>query len=361
MPKKGFSSLELGALVWELQAVVGGKLSQIYQIDATEILFQVHVTAVGKKYLKILPGKLLCFSEKKEVPVVPTSFCMQLRKHLDNASIRSIRQKDSERIVIFELEKSQIYSLIIELYSKGNVILTDEDYNTIATLQRQVWKDRTVKNKEKYVFPPASCDWMNLPEKKIAEVIAKSEKRNIASALATDVGLGGLYAQEVCKRVGISQDVLCSTLVDKQLRAITGILGEFLNSIKMPKGYVYDQEITPFALVDLEPLRVLETYSSAIDTINPTFKPSPYLKKIEALARTVAEQEEAILRQEELIKLNTRKGEIIYERYGPLAKLLDIVCEMRKEKDWKDVEVALRKEKKIKTIDLKKKMIVIDL
>ncbi|HIH47287.1 TPA: hypothetical protein HA297_03225 [Candidatus Woesearchaeota archaeon] len=73
------------------------------------------------------------------------------------------------------------------------------------------------------------------------------------------------------------------------------------------------------------------------------------------------EQQEAIAKQEELIILNTAKGERIYEKYAPLHKMLEIVKQLRKNKDWKDIAVELGKEKKIKKVDLKNKKVVIEL
>ena len=91
---------------------------------------------------------------------------MQLRKYLNNAILRGLEQKQAERIVVFELEKEERYYLIIELFSKGNVILAGQDYRIIGVLEQQAWKGRTVKVNEKYIFPPAPVDWKTLTEKR---------------------------------------------------------------------------------------------------------------------------------------------------------------------------------------------------
>ena len=44
-----------------------------------------------------------------------------------------------------------------------------------------------------------------------------------------------------------------------------------------------------------------------------------------------------------------------------IQKLLDIVKEMRKSKNWSDVAWELKKEKKIVKVDLKNKKVIIDL
>ena len=127
----------------------------------------------------------LCFTNKKETPTRPSGFWMLLRKYLANAFIKSIYQKESERIVVFELEKNEKFYLIIELFSKGNLVLTDERYMIIGTLEWQKWKDRVVKPKETYIFPKPGFDWKKLNQKNLQEVLSKSEKRNLATALAT--------------------------------------------------------------------------------------------------------------------------------------------------------------------------------
>jgi len=62
-----------------------------------------------------------------------------------------------------------------------------------------------------------------------------------------------------------------------------------------------------------------------------------------------------------MIELNTKKGELVYEKYQPLSKLLEIVKELRKEKGWNEVAQELKKEKRIKSVDLKNKKVVLDL
>ena len=72
-----------------------------------------------------------------------------VRNFLDNSFVKALYQKDSERIVVFELEKEGNYFLIFELFSKGNAVLTRQDYEIITCLERQVWKDRVIKPGEK--------------------------------------------------------------------------------------------------------------------------------------------------------------------------------------------------------------------
>ena len=361
MPQKSISSLELVALVHELQFLVHGKLTNIYHPQEKELLFQVHVPNKSKQLLKIIPGKWLCLTQRKETTVKPSSFCMQLRKYIDNASIRSLQQKDSERIVIFELEKEKRFFLIIELFSKGNVVLTDENLMIIGVLEQQVWKDRAVKPKGKYAFPPVGVHWKALTQQQLFGLLQSSQKRNLATALAADIGLGGIYAEELCARAGISKDILPVEITLPAAKELIRSLQEMISSSQTPQGYVYAEQVTPFPLQGATPLKIMETYNEAIDSLIPFVISSPYEKRIRALELTITGQEESLQQFHKEATENTSKGELIYGRYAPLQRLLEIVKELRKTKSWNEISAELRKEKRIKEVNLKDKKIMLDL
>ncbi len=361
MPKKSISSLELAALVNELQFLVNGKVSQIYHPESNVLLLQLHAPGKGKQLLKIISGKWLCLTQQKESALKPSGFCMQLRKYIDNAIIKNLYQQGSERVVVFELEKQEKYFFIVELFSKGNIILADAKNIIIAALESQEWKDRTIKPKEKYVFPPLEINWKELTVKKLQDILKKSEKRNLATSLATEIGLGGLYAEELCRQAGVNLDQKPAEVIAKETERLVGTLKNFLILISTPKGYIYEDEVTPFPLLDKKPLKETETYHEAIDTLKLSEKLSPHQSRIKTLQRTIAEQEEAIKNQEEKAGIASQKGELIYEKYTALQKLREIVEELKKNKNWTEISKELKKEKKIKSVNLEKKVAVIDL
>ncbi|MBS3170011.1 NFACT family protein [Candidatus Woesearchaeota archaeon] len=362
MPKKNISSWELAALMQELKFLVRGKISQIYHQENEEILLQLHVPGKGKQLLKIVPGKWLCLtSEKEETPTRPSSFCMQLRKYISNAFIKDFSQKDAERVVVFELEKEETYFLIIELFSKGNVVLTDKDWVIITALERQIWKDRVVKPYEKYLFPAGGVNWKTITEREMKQILGKSEKKNVATALATEIGLGGVYAEEVCSRAGIDKNGLPGEMTTEEIKKITKTIHSCLELIEKPKGYIYDDDSTPLPLSGKKENNITSTYNEAISALNPYQKKSPYEQKIQALHRMTESQEEAIKELQQKIEVNTAKGNKIYEHYTALQRLLAIVKEMRKTKEWGEVATELKREKKIKSVDLKNKKIVMEL
>ena len=48
-----------------------------------------------------------------------------------------------------------------------------------------VWKDRTIKPGEKYLFPKPGENWKTITENKLADILKKSEKKNLATSLAS--------------------------------------------------------------------------------------------------------------------------------------------------------------------------------
>src|SRR3989344_488401 len=192
MKKNSLASIELAAIINELQFLKKGKISQIYHQNE-ELLLQLHAPGHGKQLLKIVPGKLLCLTKDKDPPVKPSGFCMQLRKYLDQAFVKDLYQQEAERIVVFELEKPETYYLIIELFSKGNVILTDAQRMTIGVLEQQLWKDRSVKAKHPYTFPNPGINWKIISQQDFEAILKKSDRKNLATTLATEINLGGVY------------------------------------------------------------------------------------------------------------------------------------------------------------------------
>ena len=159
----------------------------------------MHKSGEGKKLIRILVGQGVFFAKERlivEENKKPTSFCMLLRKKLKQARIADVVQPGLERVM--EIQCSNGMKIIIELLSKGNVILADKNDLIVAVLEEQEWKDRKIKRGLKYMLPPTKANPFTIDEKEFTEIINKSEKENIVKTLAIDFCLGGKYAEEVC-------------------------------------------------------------------------------------------------------------------------------------------------------------------
>uniref|UniRef100_A0A8C5J4K6 Ribosome quality control complex subunit NEMF n=1 Tax=Junco hyemalis TaxID=40217 RepID=A0A8C5J4K6_JUNHY len=68
--------------------------------------------------------------------MMPSSFAMKCRKHLRTRRLVGVRQLGVDRIVDLQFGSEQAaYHLILELYDRGNVVLTDHEYLILNILR----------------------------------------------------------------------------------------------------------------------------------------------------------------------------------------------------------------------------------
>ncbi len=372
--------MDLAALVSELQFLRDGKLNQIYHPQKNELIFQIHARAgQGKQLLRIIPGKFMNLTSEKESSLRPSGFCMQLRKYLSGAFIREIYQKGSERIVVFVLEKAVFvadvgkdsgekkilrYHLVAEFFSKGNFLVADANWQIIGTLSRQIWESRTIKAKEKYEFPPAKLDWKEVKEAKFREIVLSSEKKNLATCLATEIGLGGVIAEELCARKKVDSKQLPGLVKEGEVKLLFAALQEVLDELDAGKGFLFsDGDMSPLHLVSKEVEKEFANFNAALATVDPFERVSPYQQKIANQQKIISQQEESLKKIEQRIEEYGAMGEVVYSNYAALSQLLLIVKDLRSAQGmgWASIKDELLKESKISKVDLKNKKIVIDL
>ncbi|MBU1974855.1 MAG: NFACT family protein [Nanoarchaeota archaeon] len=365
--KKDISAMDLYFLTQEFQVLEGGKVDKIFQKqdNKRDILFRFHVPSVGKKMLRILlPGKIFLTEYKEEYPEVPPGYCMFLRKYLGNARLRKIEQQGFERILklTFERKKeeiSELFVLVIELFSKGNIILCNEDMKIRSPLENQNWADRTIRGGIIYQYPPTQIDTPQLKENEFKETLQKSTKQSVVKSLAIDFGLGGEYAEETCALSGIEkEDKTKSADSAKIFKAVQNILAGKIQSVEA------EGHILPFAFKSLpDEKKKFKTFSEAIDELftDKTEQKTAKEVKPDKTSRMITAQEQKISGYEKAAEENQKKGEFIYEHYTEIKDIIDQLNKAREKYSWKDIKKKLKGHKLIKQIDEKEGKIVIDL
>ena len=368
--KTQLSSLELKYVVEELKVLIDSKVDSILNPEKHELLIQFFVSGKGKKVLRILPNFIYLSSEKKKQEKA-SGFCMSLRKNLTNARLRGIKQIGSERILEFLFEtKESKFILIVELFSKGNAILCKEDYTIISVLEMQQWKDRELKSKIKYEFPPEKMNFFKLDESKLKETF--NSDKSLVKKLASDVGLGGVYAEEVCLLSGLDKDKEKLTL-DNIKRVI-----ETINKLvkkKIQPCIVYKDEqikdITPFHLKTYaeNKLEDFEDYNSALDNVLAKGiqeeakgeKTTVYEKKAEKINKIIKIQNKKINEINASIVDNEKKAELIYSNYDTVKDIIKTINDAVKKYSWEDIKEKLKDHKVVKEVNSKDKKVVLEL
>ncbi len=333
--KQDISSLDLRFLVKELRdSLLSGFVRKIYQYK-TEIkgkkshqfMFDIFTPGKGGQWLYFDKNKIFITTYKQPAPMEPPSFCMFLRKHLNNRRIIDVRQHDFDRIVEIKTEEN---TMIIELFSDGNVILLDGNSNIIVPLYVQRWKDRDVKPKTPYVYPPTKVNPFIINLDYFVNFLRKYESKLIA-ILASGFGLGPVYANEVCVRAGIDGQTLTTKLgLEGMKRVFDTII--LLGQSKMNPS-VYDNFVAPFPLesVKEKPSKNTDTFSECLDEFFSEQKIQKIeekqeeiiQKQVEKVERIVENQEKAVEKWTEKREERKETGNIIYKFYGTVEGVID--------------------------------------
>ncbi|ERE72278.1 nuclear export mediator factor Nemf [Cricetulus griseus] len=111
--------------------------------------------------------------------MMPSSFAMKCRKHLKSRRLVSAKQLGVDRIVDFQFGSDEAaYHLIIELYDRGNIVLTDYEYLILNILRFRTDEADDVKFavRERYPVDHARAAKPLLTLERLTEVIASAPK-----------------------------------------------------------------------------------------------------------------------------------------------------------------------------------------
>ncbi|MBN1645151.1 NFACT family protein [Candidatus Woesearchaeota archaeon] len=329
--KKELSSIELRFLIKELQGIINAKIDQIYPPAKESLLLQLHVPGKGKKLLKItLPSFIYLSKEKYQMPAKITDFVTFLRETINNARIREINQIQNERIIEIKLEKNKKYSLIIELFSKGNIILCQNE-NILMAFWAHTWKNRTIKKGQKYIAP---INKYNLFSRESLTNAIKNSQETISKTLAVLLRTGKTYAEELCLCSGI--DKLSKNISNEEIERLYSEVQKLANRPPNPRIIYENNEVLDIVPVDLRIYKKYEqkefkTYNDAlasvldkqIETTQKAKALQRFTRKLERIETKIQKQKETLIKLETEAEENQRKGELIYENYQEINRKLE--------------------------------------
>ncbi|MAG08575.1 hypothetical protein CMO89_03815 [Candidatus Woesearchaeota archaeon] len=339
------TALDIYYLLKELKILIGSKINNIYQPSKKELYIQLHTPNKGKSYLKVILPSFIFLADKKEAVEKPSNFSIFLRKHLNNCRIRKIIQKNFERIIEFHLEKETSHILIIELFSKGNIILCDENYTIISQLEQQKWSQREIKKGITYKYPEKEYNFLEIKENELAGILKKTKKDKLVTFLATEIGLGGSYSEEVCTLTNIDKNKKPSLLEEKE----TSTLFSAFKTIKTR---------TP-------DLKGFKTFSNLIESSNKTETKSPeelrFQKQKDKLSAILQTQEDKIKELKKNEQESRKKAELIYSKYQLIESIIKDINKAKEKYSWDEIKEKLKWHKIVKEVNAKDKKIVLDI
>ena len=204
------------------------------------------------------------------------------------------------------------------------------------------------------------------------KIITKSKKNKLITCLATEIGLGGTYAEEICLLNNLNKNQNPQETTDDQIKLIFKTIKDFLKNIKKPRATIYkSKDINPFPLSIYQNLipKKFSSYNQALDFIlsKKTFqlekekKESQFQEKIKKLKHIIQEQEKTIQKLKQQETEFTKKANHIYEKYQELNSLLNKIKQAKQKLSWDEIRKELKKHKQIKQINLKEKKIILQI
>ena len=377
---KSMSNVDIYTICQELKDLLtGARVDKSYQPTKDTIVIRFHKAGIGRLDLVMQAGKRIHLSVYPlSNPQQPPHFPMLLRNRVRGANVVSVEQHNFDRVVIIKMKKDITYTLIVELFSQGNIILLDEENNIIAPLKRKQWSDRDISAKREYIFPPENgINPLTITEDEFNELV-KSNDDEIVRVLAKS-GLGSLYAEEILLNTSVNKKTNCRALssneIEEVFKSLKNIFSKLENKEFTPmivnnekeverlkaenpdKKFKVREDVVPISLETYKDFEAKEYdsfneacdefFSSKVASEISNVQESAWNKKVNKFSNRLKKQQETLEGFEKTIEDSNRKGETIFTNYVQIENVLNVILDAR-EKDygWKEIGKTLKDAKK---------------
>ncbi|GFN73720.1 nuclear export mediator factor nemf-like, partial [Plakobranchus ocellatus] len=250
--KSRFSTTDIAVIVQELKRFLGMRVVNVYDIDNKTYL--IRIGKPDEKMVILMESGVRLHSTDFDWPKnpAPSGFSMKLRKHLKGRRFESIKQLGIDRVVDLQFGSGEAaYHIMLELYDRGNLALTDYEY-TILTLLRprtDVNQDAKFAVREKF---PINVDKIhtNPTLERMKELLASGKDGDVLKkilvpnldygpAIVEHVLLGAGFAENA--KIGKGFDL--NTDLDRLMQALEEAESLFLKLTSEPcKGYIIQKK-----------------------------------------------------------------------------------------------------------------------
>ncbi|WP_144900827.1 ribosome rescue protein RqcH [Halobellus captivus] len=371
-PKRELTSVDLAALVTELNRYEGAKVDKAYLYGDDMLRFRMRDFDRGRMelFLEVGDVKRAHLVDPERVPDAPgrpPNFAMMLRNRLSGADFVGVEQFEFDRILIFEFARGdENTKIVVELFGQGNVAVLDEAGEVVQSLETVRLKSRTVAPGAQYEFPSSRLNPLTVSYEALARNMDDSDT-DVVRTLATQLNLGGLYAEEICTRAGVEKTTSIEEAGDDEYRALHGAIEELRTRLRSgdfdPRVYTDDDgdvvDATPFPLEEHDrrglDSEACETFNDALDeyffrvrfddgddvedagSSRPDFE-----EEIEKKKRIIDQQEGAIEGFEQRAETERRRAELLYANYDLVDEVLSTVRETREASvPWDEIRETL--------------------
>ena len=389
--KRELSSIDLAALVTELNRYEGAKVDKAYLYDDDLLRLKLRDFDRGRVELMIEVGDVKRAhaadpDNVADAPGRPPNFAKMLRNRLSGADFAGVEQYEFDRILTFEFEREdQNTTLVAELFGQGNVAALDETGEVIGALSTVRLKSRTVAPGSQYEYPASRLNPLDVSRGAFDRHMRESDS-DVVRTLATQLNLGGLYAEEVCTRAGVPKETPIEEVTDDQLGALHDALARIDERLRSgdvdPR--VYEEsvdgggnddggdgggddggdprvvDVTPFPLAEHEGLPSVgfDSFNAAVDEYfhrlgneetddgeapaDASASRPDFEEEIAKQERIIEQQQGAIKGFEEQAQAERERAELLYANYDLVDEVISTVREARgNEVPWDEIAETL--------------------
>ena len=301
MVKSRFTSVDIAAMVNSLRpALIGAKVSNVYDIAGKLFLFKFNLrkvldTDASTAVLLVESGIRFHLTEfnRTKTPI-PSGWTMNLRKLIKNKTLERIDQVGIDRVVIFGFGSVNV---ILELYSKGNVIVTDSDGKVLMLLRSYEFDTESIVAKNE-IYPLAAAATVQTPVMDNWENESLDEYNFFAKKLSTENRflskvLPFAHTQLIAKAVALAKETASTpkAFVESVIEYCLSVLESAKNStvgkVSRKNGVLFD--FSPGAADDSPGFVVTEfpTFSLAVDSFFSSIEQDSDGDRIEAQRRAL--------------------------------------------------------------------------
>ncbi|KAM9708564.1 ribosome quality control complex subunit NEMF [Menidia menidia] len=288
--KTRFTTVDIRAVIAEINAnYIGMRVYNVYDIDNKTYL--IRLQKPDSKAVLLIESGTRIHSTDFEWPknMMPSGFAMKCRKHLKSRRLTEVKQLGIDRIVDIQFGSDEAaYHLIIELYDRGNIILTDYEYTILNLLRFRTAEAEDVKIavRERYPVENARPPEPVICLERLTEMLSKAQDGDqVKRVLNPHLPYGATLIEHSLIEAGLAGSVKMDSQVDaaevapKILEALQ-IAETYMEKTEnfSGKGYIIQKSEKKPSLAPGKPSEELLTYDEFHPFLFAQHTKSPYLE-----------------------------------------------------------------------------------
>ena len=360
--------LDMLQLSSELKRFEGARIEKFYSLGDGVFRFKISKRGEQQYALVVKLCSYACITNLEEKSDSIDQFTSAVRKYISGAMISSISLYNNDRILSIISKKGETeFNILIEMFGKGNLIVTDRVMKILSCYMSHVYRDRSVRPRDTYLPPSTrsiSTDDADFAEKFLSGMNNYKGKTALQSASRL-LNMGSVYVSEAFSRAGI--DANAERLSEAEVASLSGKIKEIASESREGKVYLLrsDGRLEDYLLCrpsskELEAEErssLLETLSEfyAIDAMSVKEEKN---EKVEELEKSIEKQLAYLDSVDSEILENKKKGEQVYNN---MVRFNQLIAYMSKERRATLEEVQERfPDLKIRSIDKKNRRIKVE-